>query len=325
MRVCMGGTFDPLHRGHLALLERAFEIGDEVFIGLTSDELASSRRQRPVATYASRLKVLERVLRARGWAERVVVSKIVKPEGRAFEKRYECIVVSPETKRTAAGINRERRRRRLPPLKVEVVAHVLAHDGRPISGTRIATGEIDADGRSLERIRVAVGTKNPAKLAAVRNSFAHYHANVIVKGVEVDSGVPEQPFAEDTVKGAVNRARAALDATGADLGVGIEAGLFWNPLIKDYLDVQFCAILDKRGVLTIGHGPGFAYPPRVVKDVAAGKSIGEAMARLTGVFGIGNSIGAVGWLSSGALDRTRLTETAIVCALIPRLNRRVYE
>ncbi|MBI4392707.1 MAG: inosine/xanthosine triphosphatase [Euryarchaeota archaeon] len=174
-------------------------------------------------------------------------------------------------------------------------------------------------------MRVAVGTKNPAKLAAVKNAFAHYHANVIVKGVGVSSGVPEQPFAQDTLKGAVNRARAALDSTGADLGVGIEAGLFWNPLIKDYLDVQFCAIVGKRGGLTLGHGPGFAYPPRVVKDVAAGRSIGEAMARLTGVFGIGNSMGAVGWLSSGALDRTRLTETAIICALIPRLNRRVYE
>jgi len=38
--VAMGGTFDIIHNGHLALLEKAFTISDDVIIGLTGDELA---------------------------------------------------------------------------------------------------------------------------------------------------------------------------------------------------------------------------------------------------------------------------------------------
>ncbi len=38
--IAVGGTFDQIHKGHRALLSRAFDNGQQVFIGLTSDELA---------------------------------------------------------------------------------------------------------------------------------------------------------------------------------------------------------------------------------------------------------------------------------------------
>ncbi len=42
MIAAAAGTFNILHEGHKALLDRAFEIGDEAFIGITSDAMASS-------------------------------------------------------------------------------------------------------------------------------------------------------------------------------------------------------------------------------------------------------------------------------------------
>ena len=38
----VAGTFDVLHEGHKALIRRAFEVGDKVFIGMTSDRMAAS-------------------------------------------------------------------------------------------------------------------------------------------------------------------------------------------------------------------------------------------------------------------------------------------
>ena len=46
MKVGIGGTFNVLHKGHRALLDKALEIGDEVVVGLTSDRFASSGRER---------------------------------------------------------------------------------------------------------------------------------------------------------------------------------------------------------------------------------------------------------------------------------------
>ncbi|MEK6911713.1 MAG: adenylyltransferase/cytidyltransferase family protein, partial [Candidatus Thermoplasmatota archaeon] len=40
----MGGTFDILHVGHKALLDAAFALGGEVFIGLTTDAMARQTR-----------------------------------------------------------------------------------------------------------------------------------------------------------------------------------------------------------------------------------------------------------------------------------------
>jgi len=143
-----------------------------------------------------------------------------------------------------------------------------------------------------------------------------------VRGVRVRTEVPEQPFGDEALQGAMNRAKAAI-GTG-DFGVGIEAGLVWSPLISDYFDVQDAAIVDRAGHITVGHGPGFTYPPRVLENVKAGRSVGKAMARLTGIRDIGSKEGAIGYLTERRLDRDALTESAVLMAMVPRIRRELY-
>lgn len=322
MKVCLGGTFDVLHAGHEALLGKAFEIGDEeVVIGITSDRMARATRKK-VNPLAVRRRNLRALLGRRGWrrARLSVLEDVAGPA--ANEGDLDAIVVSGERVEAAHEINRERERRGHGPMQVVLVPMVLAEDCLPIAARRIRAGEIDREGRMRRGLVVRVGSANPVKIAATRRAFGRAFRNVNIQAAKVDSAVRAQPFEQETTAGAIARARAAIG--GGDYGVGIEAGLFWDEAAKDYLDVQYSAIVDKRDILTIGHGPGFRYPPQVITLVKQGKTVEEAMEALAGVRGIGKKEGAVGWLSEGATDRARITEAAVLMALIPRIRRDLY-
>jgi pantetheine-phosphate adenylyltransferase len=149
MKVALGGTFDPVHDGHRALFERAFELGD-VTVGLTSDELAPKTRDddRFVRPFAERKAELESELAplAAEYGREFEVRRLEEPTGIATEPGFEALVVSPETETGGKRINEIRRDRGLDPLDIEVVDHVRAADGEKISSTRIVRGEIDEHG-----------------------------------------------------------------------------------------------------------------------------------------------------------------------------------
>ncbi|MHA1238046.1 MAG: inosine/xanthosine triphosphatase [Candidatus Odinarchaeia archaeon] len=175
-------------------------------------------------------------------------------------------------------------------------------------------------------LTIFVGSLNPIKVKAVEKGFKKFYEQVTVKGVSVNSGVSTQPIGlKETVEGAVNRARQALKA-GGDLGVGLEAGLIQVPKsLSGYLDFQFCAILDKRGVVTLGASPGFEYPPYVISKVLDKRvEIGEIMEEISGIENIGKNIGAIGYLTRNVITREKLAEQAVLMALVPRIRRELY-
>ncbi len=142
--VGVGGTFDILHRGHEKLLKKAFEIGERVVIGLTSDETANKK----VRPYKERKKVIKDFLKENKLLESCRIIELKDPLGPAADdKRMDAVVVSEETKFRADEINDIRRRKGLSPLKVVIIPLVLAEDSAPISSTRIKKGNIDRNGK----------------------------------------------------------------------------------------------------------------------------------------------------------------------------------
>lgn len=59
-RVITFGTFDVLHVGHILILERARALGDQLVVGVSSDALNYSKKQRyPIYRQADRVRIIE--------------------------------------------------------------------------------------------------------------------------------------------------------------------------------------------------------------------------------------------------------------------------
>jgi pantetheine-phosphate adenylyltransferase len=148
--VAMGGTFDHIHRGHLALLAKSFEVGETVVIGVTSDVFAKREGKNPDMPYAERVKALETFIKAYFPGRSYLIAELDDYFGPGIASpEVEAIVVSRETAARVPIANALRAERGFAPLEVVVVDFVLADDSKPISSTRIRNGEIDSEGRTL--------------------------------------------------------------------------------------------------------------------------------------------------------------------------------
>lgn len=153
--VAVGGTFDELHRGHKTLLMTAFRYGENVLIGLCTDEFAKKLcKNHGIAPYEKRAKELLRFLEETGTLARAKIVPLSDQYGLTVTSReIEALIVSRETEPRAKEINALRRKNGLPPLKIISIDMVLAEDRIPISTTRIKRGEIDREGRLLPKRR----------------------------------------------------------------------------------------------------------------------------------------------------------------------------
>ncbi|MCW3994338.1 MAG: pantetheine-phosphate adenylyltransferase [Candidatus Bathyarchaeota archaeon] len=150
--VAVGGTFDEFHKGHRALLVKAFELGEQVLIGLSSDEFAEKLNKPHVtAPYKQRLEELKAFLLEHDFLGRTRIITLDDVYGVTLSKGcVEALVVSKETESTAVRINEERRRIGLSALHIVVIDMIPSENHVPVSTTRIHRGEIDREGHILK-------------------------------------------------------------------------------------------------------------------------------------------------------------------------------
>jgi inosine/xanthosine triphosphatase len=174
------------------------------------------------------------------------------------------------------------------------------------------------------QISAAVGSTNPVKIAATQAVLRRIYGNLEVQALAVESGVPHQPWGnEEAAHGALNRARAARERTGAVLGVGFEGSLL--EVGGDVFTCAWCAVAREDGVVGIAGGESVLLPPAVATAVRAGMELGPAMDQLTGRHDTKQADGAIGILTGGQLDRQSTYEHLLTMALARLLTPAYYE
>ncbi|HUF38319.1 MAG TPA: inosine/xanthosine triphosphatase [Anaerolineales bacterium] len=172
---------------------------------------------------------------------------------------------------------------------------------------------------------IIVASSNPVKINAVQAGFdrvfgAGTHR---AEGRVTPSGVSAQPMTDtETLAGARNRAVAAKEAhPDADFWAGVEGG------VEDGSDgmLVFAWIVvlgdDLAGEARTG---AFLLPPEVARLVREGVELGEADDIVFGRTNSKQEDGAVGILTGGLIDREGYYEQAVVLALIPFMNTKLY-
>lgn len=168
-KVAVGGTFDRLHAGHEKLLAKAFESGQRVVVGLTSDSFAQQKEGgEKMLPYGERLEELRRCLKGNGWFNRAEIVQILNLYGTTLsDQDLEVVVVSEETVKGAEAINKERKKLGLGPLKVEVVEVMEDEAEEKLSSQRIRQGLVDRKGRVFAKLferDITLGEEQKSKL-----------------------------------------------------------------------------------------------------------------------------------------------------------------
>jgi non-canonical (house-cleaning) NTP pyrophosphatase len=174
---------------------------------------------------------------------------------------------------------------------------------------------------------IFVGSQNPVKINAVIGAASESWPNVRVLGLDVPSGIRDQPMTDaETRQGAENRALAALEdglvslqsdkasqkshqedqnSKSEIIGLGLEGGVFtaedgtlWNTV--------WAAVADSDGFLVAVNGERFELKDPIAKEIKSGKEMGPVLSSMTGVAEINKKHGMIGVVTGGVSDRTEV-------------------
>lgn len=166
---------------------------------------------------------------------------------------------------------------------------------------------------------IAIGSTNPVKVSAVEEAARHYWPEARCVALQVDTGVAAMPMSdEETVRGARNRAEAARELAGADLGIGLEGGGMetpWGLFLTNWV-----AVVGPGGRAGYGSSTRMRLPESVARELRAGAELGLVMDRLTGRIKSNHQNGAIGHYTRDLVLRKDAFLHAVAYALVAFVN-----
>ena len=150
-------------------------------------------------------------------------------------------------------------------------------------------------------MKIAVGSTNNAKLEAVRNVFS---GNFSIIECNVSSDGSPQPFSdEETIQGAINRAKKALLQIGADIGIGLEGGVTETPYGLMVCNWGALVLSSEPMKPIVAGGARILLPEEIAGRLRNGEELGTVMDDFCQRKNIRNHEGAIGIFTNGYVNR----------------------
>ncbi|WP_080844390.1 DUF84 family protein [Cytobacillus gottheilii] len=159
--------------------------------------------------------------------------------------------------------------------------------------------------------KIMIGSKNPAKILAAEAALQEFEAEIF--SVDASSGVSEQPFSdEETIQGAMNRAKDAMQKGNGEIGIGLEGGV-----VETEYGLYVCnwgALYEEGQPPIIAGGARIPLPEEIAGKLRAGMELGPVMDEYAQKENVRKKDGAVGIFTSGRI--TRIDMFTHICSML---------
>lgn len=175
-------------------------------------------------------------------------------------------------------------------------------------------------------MNVAVGSQNPVKIEAAREAFQAAFPNQAIEvfGYDVNSGVSVQPMSdEESIQGATQRARQAINVSRADFGVGLEGGI--QKIGDRWFDCGWVVVTDQAGKMGIASSVRIETPVRMMDLIHQGIELGDVVDILSGQTNTKQAGGHFGFMTNGIVGRKEGYRQGVIMALSRFLHSELWE
>ncbi|MFC0300945.1 DUF84 family protein [Virgibacillus soli] len=148
-------------------------------------------------------------------------------------------------------------------------------------------------------MKIIIGSKNPAKMEAVKTVFS----DAVVEADSVPSDVSAQPFSdEETREGAINRAKACSKRHENTIGIGLEGGVMY--VGKQLFLCNWGALVTEEGNVFTASGARIALPTEIEEQLKFGTELGDVMDAYAKKQDVRKKEGAIGIFTNDLVSRS---------------------
>ncbi|MCB9359115.1 inosine/xanthosine triphosphatase [Candidatus Woesearchaeota archaeon] len=174
-------------------------------------------------------------------------------------------------------------------------------------------------------MKIIVGSKNPVKVAAIKEAVQEFWKDAEVSGIEIDSTVDHQPIGdEEGYKGALARAKGALHSEeDVDFGIGLED--FCVEIEGDMYTTGWIVMIGRDGRIGKSCEGRILLPDKVANEIRNGGELGPVMDKVTGIDKVKHKDGMVGIVTKGKIKRKDFITHAAILAMARFISEEIYD